>query len=242
MSDKVELSVTNTVTYIKGKLNSQVYKELKKLVGYRPEDAFFRMRRSNTHWDGIETTLCYNKKWCRCAIKKDGTHFPTGLFNKVKEFLTKNNIPFDAYDLRESVQKSINLTMSDKFELRDYQQEVIKNAIERQRGIIKAATGSGKCLGKGTPVLMYDGSIKKVEEIIVGDLIMGPDSLPRKVLSTTAGEEELFKITPKRGEPFVVNKSHILSLVMTGGYYKKQINNVCYYQKSGKIINISVSD
>ena len=28
--------------------------------------------------------------------------------------------------------------------------------------------GTGKCLGKGTPVLMYDGSIKKVEDINVG--------------------------------------------------------------------------
>jgi hypothetical protein len=40
---------------------------------------------------------------------------------------------------------------------------------------------------------------------------MGDDSKPRKVLSTTHGEEEMFEI--KQGsDSYVVNKSHVLSL------------------------------
>lgn len=75
--------------------------------------------------------------------------------------------------------------------------------------------GSAKCLGKGTPVLMYDGSIKLVEDVVVGDFVMGPDSMPRRVLSTTTGTEEMFRVVPVKGDSYVVNKSHILSFKPT---------------------------
>jgi DNA polymerase III delta prime subunit len=76
-------------------------------------------------------------------------------------------------------------------------------------------TGVGKCLAPGTEVLMYDGLTKVVEEIIPGDLLMGPDSLPREVLSTCSGEDEMFEISPVKGKPWACNASHILTLVHT---------------------------
>lgn len=78
--------------------------------------------------------------------------------------------------------------------------------------LITGATGAGKCLGKHTPVLMYDGGIKNVEDIQTGDLLMGPDSRPRTVLSTTKGRGELFKIIPRKGQPWVCNDVHVLTL------------------------------
>lgn len=74
-------------------------------------------------------------------------------------------------------------------------------------------TNGGKCLGLGTPIIMYDGTIKKVEDVVVGDLLMGDDSTPRKVLSLARGREEMFKIIPKKGDAYIVNKSHILTLL-----------------------------
>ena len=47
-------------------------------------------------------------------------------------------------------------------------------------GILEVPCGRGKCLGKDTPILMYDGTIKKVQDICTDDLIMGDDSKPRK--------------------------------------------------------------
>src|SRR6516164_3609041 len=81
--------------------------------------------------------------------------------------------------------------------------------------LITGATGSGKCLGKHTPILMYDGSIKNVEDIQTGDLLMGPDSRPRTVLSTATGRGELFKIIPRKGQPWVCNDVHVLTLKHT---------------------------
>lgn len=79
-------------------------------------------------------------------------------------------------------------------------------------GVIRACAGSGKCLGYDTEILMYDGSIKKVQDIVVGDLLMGDDSTPRTVLSTTKGKGKLKRIVPKKGESWVCNDVHILTL------------------------------
>lgn len=84
-----------------------------------------------------------------------------------------------------------------------------------QRGRYYGVTAGpkvGKCFGKGTEIIMYDGSIKKVEEIKNEDLLLGPDSSERKVSGTTSGKELLYKITPDFGNSFICNESHILFL------------------------------
>lgn len=73
-------------------------------------------------------------------------------------------------------------------------------------------SGNGKCHGKGTEILMYDGSIKKVEDIVIGDIVMGDDSTPRKVLSLCRGVDQLYKVNGVKGNSYIVNSEHILSL------------------------------
>ncbi len=70
----------------------------------------------------------------------------------------------------------------------------------------------GKCMHPDTPVLMHSGQIRKIRHVKVGDRLMGPDSSPREVLSTTTGTEEMFRISPVRGEEWSCNGSHILVL------------------------------
>jgi len=72
--------------------------------------------------------------------------------------------------------------------------------------------GTGKCLSYGTPILMFDGTIKKVEEVSIGDQLMGDDSTPRTVLSTCNGQDNMYKIIPVKGQPWVCNEPHILCL------------------------------
>ena len=78
--------------------------------------------------------------------------------------------------------------------------------------IIASAQGIGKCLGKGTKILMYNGTLKKVENVKVGDLLMGDDSTPRQVLSLGQGREMMYFVKQQRGITYRVNKSHVLSL------------------------------
>ena len=73
--------------------------------------------------------------------------------------------------------------------------------------------GVGKCLGKNTRILLYDGSIKLVQNVKSGDILMGDDSTKRNVLSITSGTEIMYKIYQSNGKSYIVNSSHILSLV-----------------------------
>jgi hypothetical protein len=76
--------------------------------------------------------------------------------------------------------------------------------------ILIGASGSGKCLAKGTKVLMFDGSLKKVEDIVKGDKLMGVDSKPRIVLDLAHGFDEMYEVRQKLGEKYTVNSEHIL--------------------------------
>lgn len=82
-------------------------------------------------------------------------------------------------------------------------------------GCIKLFIGpmfSRKCLGKNTVVMMADGSVKLVQDIKIGDLLMGDDSKPRKVLSLSAGVDDLYRVKQSNAEDYIVNSNHILSL------------------------------
>jgi hypothetical protein len=125
------------------------------------------------------------------------------------------------------------------FVLRPYQQEAV-NAVYQYLRVkngnpcLVLPTG---CHAKDHPILMFDGTLKPVQDIVEGDLIMGSDSTPRQVLSLCRGRDEMYRITPCTGTPFVVNGNHILSLVCTSE--GKQFS--CY-KKGGEIENISVKE
>lgn len=83
-----------------------------------------------------------------------------------------------------------------------------------KRGII--LWGPPGCHAKGTLVRMYNGSAKKVEDVRVGDELMGPDSKRRKVLCLKRGRENMYQVIPTKGESFVVNAHHILHFEREG--------------------------
>jgi len=111
--------------------------------------------------------------------------------------------------------KSENKRKSNTFKLRP-NQELIKDYMEYNspyRGILLYhGLGSGKCMAKGTKLLMHDGSIEKIENIKIGDLLMGDDSKPRTVLSLATGKDKMYEIIPKKGDKYIVNSEHILCL------------------------------
>jgi len=74
---------------------------------------------------------------------------------------------------------------------------------------------NGKCFKINTLIRMYDGTTKKVQDIKDGELVMGNDSVDRIVYGCTSGEEEMFDITPNKGDKFTVNRSHILHCIKT---------------------------
>jgi len=129
--------------------------------------------------------------------------------------------------------------------LREYQTPVIEKLRPilkiRKKIVVVAPTRSGKCLGKNTPVLMYDGTIKMSQNIKSGDVLMGPDSKKRIVTSIIKGKEQLYKIIPTKGNSFVCNESHILSLVISNNKYRCLAGDGNFY-KGNEIANITIKD
>jgi hypothetical protein len=102
----------------------------------------------------------------------------------------------------------------------------------KQRGLlIYHGLGSGKCHAKNTPILMHDGSLKMAQDIIIGDLLMGDDSTPRKVLDLGRGKDIMYEIKPIKGESFTVNSEHILCLKISPDGVSKIVNKRSKNQK-----------
>lgn len=116
------------------------------------------------------------------------------------------------------------------FTLRDYQQKCHDDTLNYIGGkdgnkpsLVVLPTG---CHEKGYQVFKEDGSLIKVEDIQVGDTLMGDDSTKRTVLHLHQGEDTMYKITLKTCKvEFIVNKSHVLHLVRTNLGKDKSTNS-----------------
>lgn len=106
------------------------------------------------------------------------------------------------------------------------------------RVIVDVGNPIAKCLAKGTKVLMFNGDTKLVEDITIGDKVMGPDSKPRTVSNVTVGVENMYEITSKVKSKDILygaNESHILTL-------KYCSDDKRYNVKKGDVIDISIRD
>lgn len=178
----------------------------------------------NGSWDGRSSFFNYKK----------GT-FPAGFVTMIKERLERighqvSILRIEAPEpLGDESMKVDGFGYSEQYK---YQYDAVERLLKQKQMIARVATGGGKCLGIDTPVLMYDGTIKKVQDVVVGDKLMGPDSKPRNVLSTTKGQGKLYKVIPVKGDSYVVNDAHILSLKTT----------TIHGQPKGRVVNINVED
>jgi superfamily II DNA or RNA helicase len=184
-----------------------------------------------------------------CKIKNDLTFtpfqpkgygpepIPFSIFgiSKNKMFLPKfYGITTFGNPTKNKISNGDNIKLKFNGSLRENQIEpvnaCIKAANDTGGGILCLPCAWGKCLGINTPIMMYDGTIKMVQDVKTNDLLMGDDSTPRKVLSTCKGQEQMYKVIPKKGDPYIVNESHILSLKCSAKL------------KKGDIVDIPVKD
>lgn len=153
-------------------------------------------------------------------------------------FNAKKHVPIGILDTSTLGDKLRETIMLPKVELPLFMgelQNMLAGGIPFRKIInIAAETAVGKCLGRDTPVLMYDMTIKAVQDVVVGDVLMGDDGTPRNVLSTTSGQELMYRVDQKHGDSYTVNSSHILSLRCS--------TDIRGIGKRGDIVNINVED
>lgn len=140
---------------------------------------------------------------------------------------------------RSELENGDNIDIDFVKELRPYQTKIIDVYLQHVKheniddigggGILEVPCGKGKCLAKDTPVLMYDDSVKLVQDIIVGDILKGDDLKPRKVLSLARGRDIMYRVKEiGTDRSYVVNKSHILTLLYRGNVIDLSIGD--YYK------------
>ena len=225
---ELTINVNNINSQIIGRVPPDVCALLKENLSYTVSGSSFSEYSKNGLWDG--TKNLYNAK---------SQSFPTGLLKRATSTLCSCGYNVKFNDCRKK--PKLHETNLIGVELRDYQEEAINELVSKTRGLLMAATGSGKCFKYGTKILMYDGTIKNVEDIVVGDLVMGIDSKPRTVGEVHKGTEMLYKVQHTHGTSYVVTRNHILTGMLTGATHNVTAPNGKKYSK-GDIVDISVDE
>lgn len=100
---------------------------------------------------------------------------------------------------------------------------------------------SGKCLAAGTLVLRANGDLARVEEMKVGDELLGDDLKPRKVLQTAAGFGGLIRVCQSNACSYVVNDCHILSVKKRGQLVFKDVPVADFESLGGDWVGYTVT-
>jgi hypothetical protein len=119
-------------------------------------------------------------------------------------------------------------------DLHAYQQNAIDWIFDHDRSMALCPVG---CHAAGTKVIMASGRSVAVENIKVGDWLLGPDGTPRLVEQLHRGTDDMYRIHPVHGSPFVVNGGHTLSLIATP--YAKGVGGL---MTGAEIVNLSVRE
>lgn len=122
-----------------------------------------------------------------------------------------------------------------KFSFHPWAERMLDAACATNYLAVGGCASSGKCLAPHVPVLMFDGTVKRNDEVRVGDQLMGPDSMPRTVLTVNSGRSNMVRIVPQKGDSWECNDDHILTL-------KRAWSGKSSKRRVGELVDISVKD
>jgi len=100
--------------------------------------------------------------------------------------------------------------------------------------------GVGKCFVKDTPILMHDFTVKPVQDVKLGDRVMGKNGMPRIVKALVREFDKVYTVSQKYSEDYTVCHGHLLVLKCNSdlNWVCRKLNTIgC---KKGDIIKIPV--
>lgn len=125
-----EIQINNVKSQIMQPLPEQVIKALRSKLSAKLVGAFYA--RQTNPYAGVKYFFTPKTQ-----------AFPTGMLHFVRDILDKYTIQYEQVDCRPQVQLGKELLLHNII-LRDYQQQAVDLAAQKQRGIIRAGTGAGK--------------------------------------------------------------------------------------------------
>ena len=128
----IKIRLVDNKWYLIGIISNGILDEIDNACSYEHPDSLYMQRHLSYTWDGI--VHLFNKK---------SRSFPVGLIEIIKKILGFYKIKYiiEDYKIKHCLFKIKNC-----IKLRDYQAQVVKNAIESGRCIIPLPVGSGKTL------------------------------------------------------------------------------------------------
>ena len=172
------------------------------------------------------------------AIKKSRTLitcfkdvYLKGTFSKVDHALTFLNMNADGFfkprlkDAALEIKSGFQVKKDGQF-VDDGWQSVVKGILADKPSKIRGDRvdlliyDEAGCHAAGTKVLMFDGSTKNVEDVQLGDKLMGPDGMERNVIELHSGKDQMYKLIMDNKEEQIVNSKHII-YGKKYDYYKK---------------------
>lgn len=185
------------------------------------------------------------KRWDgKIRMFSSSGRFPAGLTPRVVEHL--QDLERDVFVSGFEDKKALDLEGFTRewlpgIELWDHQWDATCALLKSKRGVVKSPTG---CHRYGQRVIRQDGTFVEVQDVRVGDALLGADSFPRRVLGLCRGEDEMFEVRPLRGQPFVVNGDHVLSLVRTKASKEPRVRKRVEYKscQDHQVVNVTVRE
>lgn len=198
-----------TLTAISLRLKQSGYKDsvMKECRALFTDERFEELLDSHPHLLGFENGV-YD---LRMHEFRDGSPDDYISFSTKRHYVPHNPEAEEVKEIEKYLSQVFTNEAVRKY-MMDIMAVILDGGIRREEFYI--LTGSG-CHAKDTEVRMFDGSLKKIQDVEVGELLMGDDSTPRTVQELFRGEDDMYRITPTKGEPFVVNKDHVLSVKFT---------------------------
>ena len=106
------------------------------------------------------------------------------------------------------------------------------------------------CFAKDTPILLWDGTTKMSQDIIIGDQLIGDDGNKRSVLKICDGIDELYRVDQNNGMSYTVNSKHTLLLKNNQQTFEIKVDeyillenkqDLLGYKSSGETTSITVT-
>lgn len=177
----VEIEVGNVYSKINGRVPELVLKKIDSSLSYFVQGyAFMKAYKSGwfdpkkqkwVRWDGRNHLFKNNK-------------FLTGLLWRVESILKNNNVDYKIKDIRKDVPFGPPIKTKN-IQKREYQERILKAAIQNKSGIIQSATGSGKSVMITS--LIASTNVKTMVYVTGVDLLYQMKEGFEKMLGTKVG-------------------------------------------------------
>lgn len=139
-------------------------------------------------------------------------------FNKYKKLPVDNsNSPKEISDFLSTCKKKLDTVVhgveNAKQEIMSFISKRISNPDSRGNILaLRGVKGTAKCLGYGVKIVLPDETLIEVQNLKVGDKILGDNNDVRTVLNIASDKDIMYMVKNNYGIPFTANKEHILCL------------------------------